>query len=475
MKLYEELAEDITKLISQGVLRSGERIPSVREMSANRNVSTSTVFQAYYLLEANGLISARDRSGYYITSCASALSRVSNALSKGKSIAAQTEGYATNARESSLSGEGNSNPWKSEFINPQLYPLNKLNRSLASVLQRIDPCWAVRDEGLGDLDLRRQIALRYQVSGVSVGADDVMITNGGLEALDLCLKAVTRPGDTVLIESPTSQYSLLAVKRNGLRAVEVHSEPCTGVNLTALEIAIRQHLPKACLLMTNFQNPLGSLMPREHKKRLVELVTRYKVPLIEDDVYGELYFGQLRPIQTKDYDKEGWVLLCSSFSKCLAPGYRVGWTVPGRFKEELAGLKSLSSPPTSLPAQKTISIYLSKGGFDKHLRHLRLTLEAQKEEYVKAVSRYFPVSTRIAQPQGGYFLWVQLPSYSNGADVYQCAFECGLNIISGDQFSDTGNYQNCLRLNYGHPLTEKVDAALATLGKLANNPEKIWA
>src|SRR5690606_15454760 len=186
----------------------------------------------------------------------------------------------------------------------------------------------------GDAQLRRQIALRYLVDGLQVPPEEIVITNGALEALNLCLDAIGAVhGDTILIESPAFYAALQAIERKGLQAVEVPAHPSRGADLEAMERAIRQHRPKACWLMTNFQNPTGSLMPDENKRALVELLSRYDIPLIEDDVYSELYFGDKRPLPAKAFDSAGLVLHCSSFSKCLAPGYRIGWVAPGRYAQ----------------------------------------------------------------------------------------------------------------------------------------------
>ena len=209
---------------------------------------------------------------------------------------------------------------------------------MAAHLKRQDPLDTVEDLSPGNPALRRQIALRYLIAGINIPASDIVVTNGALEALNLCLQAVTRPGDTVIVEAPTFYGALQALERQGLKALEVPTHPRTGMDLDALESAIARHRPAACWLMTQFQNPLGSLMPDERKRQLVELLTRHDIPLIEDDVYGELYFGATRPVPAKAYDTQGLVLHCSSFSKCLAPGYRIGWASAGRYTQRVQRL-----------------------------------------------------------------------------------------------------------------------------------------
>lgn len=467
MKRYEQLAEDIARSIRDGVLRRGERLPSVRQTSQSRGVSPSTVFQAYYLLEARGLITARARSGYFVASGAMRPAALPDQTTTVREEPAELDVSelvfevleATRARKVV--------PLGSAFPSPQLFPLARLGRVMAGVVQRMDPWRTVEDLGPGDVELRRQIALRYMIDGPQVPVEEIVVTNGALEGLNLCLAAVTRPGDTVLIESPTFYAALQSIERSGLRAVEVAGHPVTGIDLDALEQALQRHRPKACWLMTNFQNPLGSLMPNERKQQLVELLTHHEVPLIEDDVYGELYFGERRPMPAKAYDRDGWVMHCSSFSKCLAPGYRIGWIAAGRYAQQVERLKLTTSLASSIPAQQALARYLAQGGYDRHLRGLRHTLLLQQISYLDAIERHFPPGTRITRPQGGYFLWVQLPPGANALALHRAALAAGISIAPGPIFSAQRAFNDCIRLNCGHPYDERAEAAMAALGRLA--------
>ncbi|MGZ3160077.1 MAG: aminotransferase-like domain-containing protein, partial [Burkholderiaceae bacterium] len=286
------------------------------------------------------------------------------------------------------------------------------------------------------------------------------------EALNLCLTAVTRPGDSVIIESPVFYGALQALEHMGLHAIEVPTHPREGIDLVALEAALIKHRPKACWVMTNFQNPLGSLMPDEKKRDLVTLLARHDVPLIEDDVYGELYFGSKRPVPAKAFDTKGLVLHCSSFSKCLAPGYRVGWAVPGRYTQAVARLKLTATLSASVPAQLALAEYLAKGGYDRHLRLLRHALSVQQNELMQAVITHFPVGTRATRPEGGYFLWLELPASVNALELHRQALSLGISIAPGPMFSAQRAFTNCIRLNYGHPCDERIAGAVAVLGKL---------
>jgi DNA-binding transcriptional MocR family regulator len=467
VKRYELLAADLEESIRSGVLRPGDRLPSVRHTGTSRGLSASTVFQAYYLLEARGLIRAKERSGYYVSDGPLRLPLEAERTSQplDASIAVDVSERVFEILESSMTRDVV--PFGSAFPSPLLFPLARLGQSMAAAAQSLDPWSTVDDLTPGNAALRRQIALRYLADGMQVHTDEIVVTNGALEALNLCLSAVTRPGDSVVVESPTFYAALQALERRGLQAIEVSTHPREGIDLAALEHAIARHKPKACWLMTTFQNPLGSLMPEAKKKALVALLTRHEVPLIEDDVYAELYFSDKRPAPAKAFDTEGLVLHCSSFSKCLAPGYRIGWAAPGRYAKAVARDKLTSTLSTSVPAQLALASYLDRGGFDKHLRKLRRTLCAQQTMFAQAVRQFFPPETRATRPAGGYFLWVELPEDVDALDIHRRALALGISVAPGPIFSASRAFAHCLRLNYGHAWNARAENALKTLGELA--------
>ena len=464
MKRYEALAADIEESIRAGVLRPGDRLPSVRHTCTSRKLSASTVFQAFYLLEARGLIRARERSGYYVCPVAALAPPEPDHVSEPQdaSVTLDISELVFDVLESSMSREVV--PFGSAFVDPTLFPLQRLGRSLAACARAMQPRDTVDDLSAGLAALRRQIALRYLADGIHVQADDVVITNGALEALNLCLAAATRPGDTVLIESPTFYAALQALERLGLHAVEVPTHPRDGIDLPALEAAITSHRPQAIWLMSNFHNPLGSLVPTAHKQALCALLARHQVPLIEDDVYGELYFSARRPLPVKAYDRDGWVLHCSSFSKCLAPAWRVGWAAAGRFTQAVARQKLTTSLSTNAPAQAALAHYLEGVGFDKHLRQLRHTLATQRDAMTQAIARHFPPGTRATRPEGGYFMWIELPPGCDALQLHQQALSEGISLAPGPVFSASQRFGRCIRLNYGLLWDARTDLALQQLG-----------
>jgi len=284
--------------------------------------------------------------------------------------------------------------------------------------------------------------------------------------LSLCIKAITKPGDAVALESPTYFALFQVMESNGLKVVEIPTDPVSGIDIDYLAQAIPKFNIKACLVVNNFNNPLGSCMPDERKKYLVEMLAKKEIPLIEDDIYGELYFGKTRPKTCKTFDKKGLVLHCASFSKSLAPGYRIGWTIPGRFKEKVIRLKRMHTVSTNTLTQAAVADFLSKGRFELHLRHLRKALHTQSLRYIQAVCEYFPEDTRITRPQGGFTLWIEMNKKINAYKLHKRALRHNIGIAPGQIFSSQGNFENCFRISYGEPWTPKIEEGLKTLGKL---------
>ena len=305
----------------------------------------------------------------------------------------------------------------------------------------------VTDLSPGNPQLRRQIALRYMVGGLMLPMEELLITNGALEALNLCLQAVTQPGDLVAIEAPAFYACLQVLERLKLKAVEIPVHPREGMDLGVLAQTLEKHPVKAVWCMTNFQNPVGASMPEAKKQALVELLARHQVPLIEDDVYAELYYSQQAPKPAKAFDTQGLVMHCGSFAKSLAPGYRIGWVAAGRFAQKIERLKLMTSLCASMPAQAAIADYLQHGGYDRHLRKLRYALEGQQANMLAAIARHFPAQTRVSQPSGGYFLWLELPEQMDALKLFHMALAQGISIAPGPIFSPTRRFGNCIRLH----------------------------
>lgn len=465
LKRFEQLAEQIADMIRSGVLTAGERVPSVRQASERYSVSPATVFRAYYLLEDRGLIHARERSGYFVRPQGRPHLAQSHAV---RAPAAATEVAVSELVFSVLGSlrDPATVPFGSAFPAASLFPLGRLGRSMGRAVQRLSAHAMIADMTTGNPELVRQIALRYSLSGVDLPPDALVITTGAMEALNLCLQAVTEPGDLVAIEAPAFYASLQVLERLKLRAVEIPVRPAGGIDLDALAHTLERLPIKACWLMSNFQNPLGATLSDTDKARLCALLSQHEVPLIEDDVYAELYFASTPPRPVKSFDTQGWVMHCGSFSKSLAPGYRVGWAAAGRFTEKVARLKLMTTISPSVPAQAAIADYLQHGGYDRHLRKLRHSLEDQQQAMLAAAARYFPEQTRVTHPAGGYFLWFEFPQKLDALALFHQAFAAGISVAPGPIFSATQGFGQCVRLNHGHPWEARSEQAMHTLGML---------
>ena len=468
MKRYEKFADEIAELIRTGVLGPGERVPSVRHASRTYGVSPSTVFQAYYLLEDRGLIQARARSGYFVREHAK---RPLHEPEIGPRLAETTEVDVSELVFSVLASlrDPNTVPFGSAFPSPQLFPLPRLARSMAQCVRDMPPSAVIAEMTAGNPDLRRQIALRYMVGGLLLPVEELVISNGALEALNLCLQVVTRPGDLVAIEAPAFYATLQVLERLKLKAVEIPVHPREGIDLEVLADSLERLPIKACWFMSNFQNPMGASMGEAKKLQLYELLRQHQVPLIEDDVYAELYFTQEPPKPVKSHDREGLVMHCSSFSKSLAPGYRVGWVAGGRYAEQIERLKLMTSLSASIPAQAAIADYLQHGGYDRHLRKLRYALEMQQGAMLASAARHFPASTRVTRPSGGYFLWFEFPEQVDSLQLLQLALAQGISLAPGPIFSATQRFRNCARLNHGHPWDARSEKAMELLGRMVKS------
>ena len=301
---------------------------------------------------------------------------------------------------------------------------------------------------------------------MSVGIDEIIITAGALEGLNLALQCVTRPGDTIAIESPTFYGCLQAAQRLGLQVVEIPMHPTDGLDIDALKAAIVNFPIRACWFMTTLHHPTGATLPQARKADLVRLLANNGIPLIEDDAYAELQFATKAEPPAKAFDRSGYVLHCGSFSKCLAPGYRLGWVAAGRYGEELSRRKMEASIATSLPVQQGIAQMLRSGGYETHLIRLRRRLALSQKAALDSLQRYFPSGYRVAAPGGGYFLWVECAATVDSLDLHRRALDLGISVAPGPIFSARRQFKNYLRLNTGHPWTHTMSQAIQKLAQL---------
>ncbi len=471
MKRYEQLAELLATDIRSGQLAAGARLPSIRSITAQQGLSASTAFKAYERLEEKGLVRARPRSGYYVIGPGAppgtpAAPMDPRARTKPALVSSRLDVSALVFSVLDAVQDADIVPLGSAFPSQDLFPLQRLGKSLARVAPRLHGHSMVAHFPQGHPALRQQIAQRYLAMGMAQPADELVITSGALEALNLCLSAVARPGDLVAIESPGFYAGLQALERLNMKALEIPVHPQDGLDLAALARALDRHPVKACWFMTSFQNPTGTSLSPAKKQALVALLAQHGIPLIEDDVYAELYFGARAPSPAKAFDRQGLVMHCSSFSKTLAPGYRVGWVSPGRFGEQITRLKLMTTLSASLPAQVALADYLQHGGYDKHLRKLRHAMEARMAGLLAAIARHFPPGVRAERPAGGYFAWVVFDAGFDALALHEAAREHGISLAPGPIFSARREFRHCLRLNGGQAWTTRLEEAMRTLGAL---------
>ncbi|WP_265942701.1 PLP-dependent aminotransferase family protein [Dechloromonas sp. A34] len=460
---YERLASELEGMIANGALRHGDRLPSVRRLSVERRLSVSTVVQALRQLENRGLVEARPQSGYFVRRPGPV--RAEPAQRSTPETAVPVDVTQRLVRVLQAGCRPLVAPLAAALPAASLLPVAALHRLYAGVARRHPKLLEGGSHiNMDEPALVRQLVRRSLAWGGPLAGDEIVITNSCTEALGLCLRAVTKPGDTVAVESPGYYLMLQLLETLGLKALEIPTDPRHGLSVEALELATRNGGVAACLLVPNASNPLGSMMPDDKKRQLAALAASRGVPVIEDDIYGDLHFGPQRPWPIKAFDMVGNVMLCSSFSKSLTPALRIGFVAAGRYRSAIALQKTITSGGTNPITQNVLAEYLESSAYERHLRTLRRSYERQVESMRAAVGRHFPAATRISQPQGGYVLWVELPEEFDTTALYERAIAENLAYVPGELFSASGMYRNCLRLNCGNPHGPEIEDAVRRLG-----------
>lgn len=464
--LYGRVADRLVTLIEGGTLRPGDRLPSLRRTSSTEGVSLTTSLQAYAMLEMRGYVEARPQSGFYVRPRASRDAAEPAAAVPARG-AAHVDVSAVAARVLRSAQDPNLVALGAACPSPALLP----SRSLARFVSSIARSGAAETNSYsfppGRVELRREIARRAVDWRTPLTPDQVLVTCGATEALTLALMATTRRGDVVAVESPTYFGTLLILDALGLRAVEVATDPRDGIEIDELAVVLRRHKVAAIVASPTCQNPLGSVMPDGAKRAMLALAARHEVPLIEDDVYGEAFHGAERPAPAKSWDRHGRVLLCSSFSKTLAPGYRIGWITAGRYHDRVMRLKLATTLATPALPQLALAAFLRSGSYAQFLKKVRRAYSDQIARGRDAIARFFPPGTRVTQPRGGFLLWVEMPRSADSLRIADAALAAGISIAPGPLFSARGQQRHCIRLSCGEPWTPELDRAVETLGRIA--------
>lgn len=462
--LYEQIATDINSAIQHGTYLTGERLPSLRQLCSDYEVSLATAVQAYEYLLQQQIIESRPQRGYFVSEPLAPakqpkVSRPSQ-TPREVNVAELAMSLVEESRQSGLIKLGAAVPAA------ELLPLGALSRTMAGVARREYLAAASYEQAEGNLGLRKQIVKLMRETGVHAHPDDVVITNGCLEALSLALRLLTSRGDTVAIESPSYFGLLQTMQSLGLKVLEIPTHPQDGMDLDALQRVLQKRSIKACLLVPTYSNPLGSCMPQENRKRLVEILAQYNVPIIEDDEYGFLSYASKRPKAIKAYEQDGNVIFCSSFSKTIAPGLRLGWMLAGRYSEQVRYQKFLDNISTAIHTQLAMAEFLAKGNFRRSVRNAARIYQRRMEQLRFWIREYFPENTRISKPEGGFILWLELPEEVDSFALYHAAKEQKITITPGLLFSAQPQYNHHIRLSCGVVEGEKAKRSIQKLGKM---------
>lgn len=463
MKLYERLAGELQDRIEKGLYVSGQRLPSIRSLSQEHQVSISTVQEAYRVLEDQGLAEPRPKSGYFVRPRPTrlALPETSRPAQRPLEVSQWTEVLNLLCSSENL-GALSLGRGVPDLDAPTLRPLLKFMSGGGSAAERRRLDY---DALAGTIELRRQIARLAVDSGCALHPDEIVVTTGCQEALSSAIRAITRPGDVVAVDSPSFYGSMQAIAANGLKAMEIPTHPETGISLEALELALEQWPITALQLTPTCNNPLGYSMPDESRRRLIALAQRFDLAIIEDDIYGDLCYTYPRPRTIKSFDHDGRVVLCSSVSKTLAPGLRVGWVVPGRYHARLVHAKYVSSGASAIAPQLAVAEFIAAGAYERHVRRMRVQYRVRRDAMLDSLGRHFPECARISYPGGGFLLWVELPAGFDSIVLDQRLATQGIRIAPGSLFSASGKYRNCIRLNFAGEPCERVEAALRVVGQ----------
>lgn len=464
--LYRELSDRIAGLIEGGTFPSGSRLPSVRRLSREQRVSVTTVLEAYGRLEDLGVIESRPRSGYFV--CPPQV--VNGQLPRPAKPARRPVAVRCSEIFSAIMeavADPRVVPFGAAVPGGETVPAKRL-ASLTHVVERRHGAAAYGyTMAQGRHELRVVLSRRLLAAGVRADPSEIVTTQGATEALALALRATTRPGDVVAVETPTYFGILHLVKDLGLQVVEVPVDAREGIDLDALEDLAARHPFRACVVQPSFQNPVSSCMSDESKHRLAEIARRHDFAVIEDDLYSDLGHAEAHPLAVAHFDRDGRVLLCGSVSKSVAPGLRVGWIVPGRYREEVVRLKTVHYLSSVTLSDLVVAEFFSAGGAERHLRRISGIFAERCARMREAVLASFPEGTRVNQPRGGFVLWVEMPPGFDSESFAVRALEAGISLIPGSIFSPTCGLKHCLRLSCGIGWDERAANAVRTLGRMA--------
>ena len=470
--LFLQVAMRMAQMIASGTLQVGQRLPSVRDCAAQSHVSVGTVVQAFAILEEHRLVQPRAKSGFFVAPASQAIaSALVQKISRRPAEATRPLVLPVPAQNDS------SNPVRGakalvSFVgftpkDRDFFDADRIRVALSRATRLKRQSLAEYSSSAGTATLRQAVALRGLHLGCVLSGDDIVITSGCINAVAMCLQAVTRPGDMVAIESPTFFGFLDLLEALNLKAIALPTDVRTGVSLPALQLALDTQPIKALLLVPTLSNPVASVMPLTHKRALARLVAKYKIPLIEDVVFNDLLATDVRRRAVKAYDSEGWVMTCGSFAKTVSPGIRLGWVAAGRWSKEVATLKRVQGASTNVVLEHALADLLTQGSYEAHLRRLCSQMKHRLGQARKMIQSSFPPGTKVNEPPAGYTLRVELPGGVDSMVLFKLCKHQGITVGPGQLFCASHRYRHCLRLSFAAQWGPVEQAALMEVGRLA--------
>lgn len=458
--IYRSIADRLSRELEAGTLAEGARVISVRRLAKREGVSIPTAVAALRHLETRGSIVAKPRSGWRVAPKPMMLPAAGMVPAEPAPVSIRSL-----AREMFALRQTPVIPLGAGVPQGNWLPRADLDRALKLASHRLGLAAHSYSYAPGEAELRARLARHISLKGVTLSADDVIVTAGASEALELALTATTQRGDVVAVESPCYFGYLMILERLGRRAIELTTDPVTGLDIDAALASIDRNQVAALIVSPALHNPTGGSIPLNERKRLVAELARRRVPLIEDDTYGDLAAERVPPC--KAFDATGSVIYCGSASKTIAPGWRIGWIVPGRWHDHVLAERLERSLAGSLLYETALAEFLTGGRYERNLQRMRERIEHSRRAIVARVASGFPPGTRMAGTDAGFLLWLELPETVDAVRLMRQAAEHGIGLAPGPIFSATLGYRNYLRLNVANDPTPRLLAAVDRIGSLA--------
>ncbi len=468
--LYTQIVVEVRRMIVGGALKVGDRLPANRELAKTLGVNRNTVTTAYAELAADGLITSRVGSGTYISRVPAPASRIReqappSPMSWESLLSVQSRDNWLQEM-SSFDGRRDVIPLALALPSADLFPLDDFRRCVDRVLRRQGRVLLQLGTTSGYAPLQEYIASQLALSGVKVSPDEVLITNGCQQSLDLIRQILVEPGEEVALENPTypGALSVFCGASSKYFSVPVGDN---GIDLNVLEDVLSQRRAKLIYVVPSFQNPTGVTMNPESRRRLIGIAERYRVPIVEDDIYRELRYDGPDVPPLKALDEHGLVIYISSFSKVGFPGLRVGWIAAPRIViDHLNRAKQRSDLHASLLAQAAIHEFAKRGLLAKHIKRVKRAYAQRRDAMLESLEKHFPDEARWNRPEGGMSVWVRLPDSLNSNQLLLQAVEDGVTFISGDHFYASSPQQNMMRLSFTMAGPQSIEEAVKRLGSL---------